>query len=50
MARGDGTVVKVDPAGNVLAVAQPGPGGSVLVRDALSGKTRLVANAASSLQ
>ena len=50
VARGDGTVVKVDPAGNVLAVAQPGPGGSVLVRDALSGKTRLVADAASSLQ
>ena len=46
VARGDGTVVKVDPAGNVLAVAQPGPNGSILVRDALSGKTRLVADAA----
>ena len=46
VARGDGTVVKVDPAGNVLAVAQPGPNGSILVRDALSGKTRLVTDAA----
>jgi len=46
VARGDGTIVKVDPAGNVLAVAQPGPGGSILVRDALSGRTRLVADAA----
>jgi hypothetical protein len=46
VARSDGTVVKVDPAGNVLAVAQPGPDGSLLVRDAVSGKTRLVSNAA----
>jgi hypothetical protein len=46
VARGDGTVVKVDSAGNVLAVAQPGPNGSILVRDALSGKTRLVTDAA----
>ena len=50
VARSDGTVVKIDPAGNVLAVAQPGPRGSLLVRDALSGRTRLVADAASSLQ
>lgn len=52
VARSDGTIVKVDPAGNVLAVAQPGPGGSILVRDALSGKTHLVTDAAtaSSLQ
>ena len=46
VARADGTVVKLDPAGNVLAVAQPGPNGSILVRDALSGKTRLVTDAA----
>jgi len=46
VARGDGTVAKLDSAGNVLAVAQPGPNGSILVRDALSGKTRLVADAA----
>ena len=45
VARSDGTVVKVDPAGNVLAFAQPGPDGSLLVRDALSGKTRLVVDA-----
>lgn len=50
VARGDGTVLKVDPDGNVLAVAQPGPDGSLLVRDALSGETRLVdASAARSL-
>ena len=47
VARGDGTVVKVDPAGEVLAVAQPGPNGSILVRDALSGKTRVVTDAGS---
>jgi len=46
VARGDGTVVKVDPAGEVLAVAQPGPGGSILVRDALSGETRALTHAA----
>jgi len=52
VARSDGTVVKVDPAGNVLAFAQQGPDGSLLVRDALSGKTHLVvdASAARSLQ
>ena len=52
VARGDGTVVKVDPAGEVLAVAQPGPGGSILVRDALSGETRALTRgaAARSLQ
>ena len=47
VALGDGTVAKVDATGNVLAVAQPGPNGSILVRDAHSGKTRLVADAAS---
>jgi hypothetical protein len=46
VARADGTVAKLDAAGNVLAVAQPGPNGSILVRDALSGKTRLVTDAA----
>jgi hypothetical protein len=51
VARADGTIAKVDPAGNVLAVAQPGPDGSLLVRDALTGETRLVtaASAARSL-
>ena len=44
LARSDGTVVKIDPAGNVLAVAQPGPGGSILVRDTATGETRLVTN------
>ena len=46
VARSDGTVAKLDAAGNVLSVAQPGPQGSLLVRDALSGKTHLVADAA----
>jgi hypothetical protein len=44
LARSDGTVLKIDPAGNVLAVAQPGPGGSILVRDTATGETRLVTN------
>jgi hypothetical protein len=44
VARADGTVAKVDPAGNVLAVAEPGPAGSVLVRDTATGRTRLVTN------
>jgi hypothetical protein len=46
VARRDGTVVKVDPGGEVLAIAQPGPGGSILVRDALSGRTRVLTRAA----
>ena len=52
VARADGTIAKIDPAGNVLAVAQPGPNGSILVRDALTGETRLVtdADSARSLQ
>jgi hypothetical protein len=47
LARGDGSVVKVDPAGNVLAIAEPGPYGSILVRDAATGETRLVTDTSS---